>query len=125
MLVNQGVRRDPPSPRRARQAGLEARYSVRCIDRVRALRDESFQAPASLGEFVAGRNSDMLGMRSQFAESLQSMRQRTLAKHSGSTTPELEADVPAAWTEQQARKPNRQKREGPLMRCPTCDALTN
>ena len=90
-------------------------------------RSESFAMTAfknlpPWGDFVAGRNSDMLRMRLQFTERLQQMHERTLAKYSTMQSPELEAEAHAAWTEEQARKPKRLKLEGPRMPCPTCDA---
>ena len=90
-------------------------------------RSESFAMTAfkhlpPWNDFAAGRNSDMLRMRLQFAERLQSMHQRTVAKYNAMKTPELEAEAHATWMEEQARKPKRRKLEGQRMPCPKCDA---
>ena len=71
-------------------------------------------------DFVKGRESDMLRMRLEFTHLLQEMHQRTLAKHSGLTTPELEAQAQDLWSQTQARKPKKAKVEGPRMPCAAC-----
>ena len=73
-------------------------------------------------DFVKGRDSDMLRMRQEFTERLQRLHERTLAKHSAMTTPALEEEAHAAWTEKQARAAKRRKREGPRLPCPACSA---
>ena len=90
-------------------------------------RSESFAMTAfknlpPWGDFVQGRQSDMLRMRQEFTQRLQEMHERTLAKHSALKTPELEAQAHELWTQQQAQQAKRQKKEGPRMPCPACAA---
>ena len=90
-------------------------------------RSESFAMTAfknlpPWGDFVKGRDSDMLRMRLAFTGRLQSLHERTLAKHSSLRTPELEAKAYEAWSENQKQRAKRQKREGPRLPCPACAA---
>ena len=90
-------------------------------------RSESFSMTAfknlpAWDDFVKGRDSDMLRMRTVFASMVQHMHSRTLAKHTDMKTPEQEAAAHERWSAEQARRPKRARREGPLMTCPTCIA---
>ena len=73
-----------------------------------------------MGDFVKGRDSDMLRMCLDFTRALEQLHRRTLAKHSALTTPELEEAAQDAF---RARQVKRRKYEGPLMACPCCQAL--
>ena len=78
------------------------------------------------GDFLQGRQSDMLRMRQNFTERLHGMHARTLATHSGLKTSELEAQAHQLWTEKQTRRSSGRDSAGPLMPCPACaqgDAL--
>ena len=88
-------------------------------------RSESFAMAAfknlpPWGDFVKGRDADMLRMRLEFTERLKQLHTRTLAKHTAMGTAEEEASAHERWSEEQARKPKRRKQEGPLMPCPCC-----
>ena len=72
------------------------------------------------GDFVKGRDSDMLRMRLDFTRSLEQLHRRTLAKHSAQKTPELEQAAQEAFRAHQVK---RRKFEGPLMSCPCWQAL--
>ena len=92
-------------------------------------RSESFDMTAFKNlppwtDFVKGRESDMLRMRLAFTDYLQLMHQRTLAQHSCMQSPEEEKMAHEAWDAEQAKKPKRQKQQGPIMPCPCCRALT-
>ena len=71
-------------------------------------------------DFVKGRDSDMLRMRTSFTAKLQALHRRTLAKHSAMKTPAHEARAHELWTEQEANRAKRQKRDGPRMTCTAC-----
>ena len=71
-------------------------------------------------DFVKGRDSDMLRMRSAFTAKLQELHQKTLANHSELKTCAHEARAHELWTEQQAQRSKRQKMEGPRMPCTAC-----
>ena len=71
-------------------------------------------------DFVKGRDSDMLRMRSAFTAKLQALHERTLAKHSAMKTPAREARAHELWTEQEAQRGKRLKRDGPRMPCTAC-----
>ena len=88
-------------------------------------RSESFAMTAfknlpPWGDFVKGRDSDMLRMRLDFTRALEQLHRRTLAKHSALKTSELEQAAQEAF---RARQVKRRKLEGPLMPCPCCQAL--
>ena len=90
-------------------------------------RSESFAMTAfknlpPWGDFVKGRDSDMLHMRIQFTQQLQSLHERTLACSTDMKTPADEAAAHERWTEKQMAKPKRQKQEGPRMPCPCCSS---
>jgi len=90
-------------------------------------RSESFAMTAfknlpPWGDFVKGRDSDMLRMRQDFTERLQAMHTRTLAKHTGLKTAQAEAQAHALWTERQALQAKRHKAEAPRLPCPACEA---
>jgi hypothetical protein len=91
-------------------------------------RSESFAMTAfknlpPWGDFMQGKKSDMLQMRLEFTQQLQSMHVRTLAKHTAMKTPKLEAEAHEVWRGQQAQRAKRQKQEGPRMPCPACAAF--
>ena len=73
------------------------------------------------GDFVSGRESDMLLQRSDSTQRLQSVHTRTLAKHSDLKKAELEAKAHELWSEGQRRHTKRHKVEGPRMPCPLCE----
>ena len=88
-------------------------------------RSESFAMTAfknlpAWTDFVKGRDSDMLRMRSAFTAKLQELHQKTLARHSELKTCAQEARAHELWTEQQAQRAKRQKMEGPRMPCTAC-----
>ena len=88
-------------------------------------RSESFAMTAfknlpPWGDFVKGRDSDMLRMRLDFTRALEQLHRRTLAKHSALKTSELEQAAQEAFRAHQVK---RRKFEGPLMPCPCCQAL--
>ena len=88
-------------------------------------RSESFAMTAfkhlpPWGDFAQGRQSDMLRMRQNFIHRLHEMHARTLAKHSGLKTPELEARAHELWTKKQMQRSICQNSEGPRMPCPAC-----
>ena len=90
-------------------------------------RSESFAMTAfknlpPWGDFVKGRESDMLRQRLDFTQRLQSMHTRTLAKHSDLKNAELEAKAHELWSESQAKQAKRQKTLGPRMPCPVCQS---
>ena len=67
-------------------------------------------------------HSDMLRMRLEFTKWLTSLHLRTLAKHSDMKTPEDEVRAHEVWSEQQAQKAKRHKKEPHPMVCPACSA---
>jgi len=71
-------------------------------------------------DFVKGRESDMLRMRLEFNSQLQEMHHRTMAEHSELTTPELEAQAQAHWSEAQTRKPKKAKQQEATTLCAAC-----
>ena len=88
-------------------------------------RSESFAMTAfknlpPWGDFVKGRDSDMLRMRLDFTRALEQLHRRALAKHSALKTSELEQAAQEAFRAHQVK---RRKFEGPLMPCPCCQAL--
>ena len=72
------------------------------------------------GNFVHGRDSEMLRMRLDFTEKLRHLHVRTMARHTAMKTPEDEQVAHERWIDEQARKPKRSKPEGPRMPCPAC-----
>ena len=70
-------------------------------------------------DFVKGKDSDMLRMRLDFTRWLETLHQRTLAKHSDLKTPEHEQMPYDFWRQGQAK---RHKTDGPLMPCPCCNS---
>ena len=92
---------------------------------VACIRSESFAMKAfknlpPWGDFVQGRQSDMLRMRQNFTERLHGMHARTLATRLELKTPELEARAHQRWTETQTRRSSGKDSAGPLMPCPAC-----
>ena len=88
-------------------------------------RSESFAMTAfknlpPWGDFVKGRESDMLRQRLEFTQRPQSMHTRTLAKHSDLKNAELEAKAHELWSEAEGKRAKSQKTEGPRMPCPVC-----
>jgi len=86
-------------------------------------RSESFAMTAfknipPWSDFTKGRSSDMLRMRLEFTQRLQSLHVRTLAKHSTMKTPEDEEKAMDLWDNQQADEAKRQRTRGPRMPCP-------
>ncbi len=75
-------------------------------------------------DFVKGRDSDMLRMRSEFNERLWQMHQRTLAKHSTMKTAGQEQDAYERWSERRAQCAKRRKREEPRLPCLACASWT-
>ena len=91
-------------------------------------RSESFHMTAfkhlpPWGDFLKGRESDMLRMRLQFAERLKRLHRRTLAKHSHMQTSGDEAEAHEVWEADQAQKAKKQKPEPPRMACAACASL--
>ena len=74
------------------------------------------------GDFVKGRESDMLRQRLDFTQRLRSMHTRTLAKPSDLKNAELEAKAHELWSESQRKQGKRHKVEGPRMPCPVCES---
>ena len=90
-------------------------------------RSESFAMTAfknlpPWGDFMKGRESDMLRQRLDFTQRLQGMHTRTLAKHTDLKNAELEAEAYERWNERRKEQTKRHKVEGPRMRCPVCEA---
>jgi hypothetical protein len=80
-------------------------------------RSESFAMTAfknlpPWGDFVKGRESDMLRMRLDFTKRLQALHTRTLASHSDMKTPADEDAAFEEWALKQAQQPKRQKQGG-------------
>jgi len=74
-------------------------------------------------DFVKGRNSDMLRMRKEFNQHLETLHGKTLARHSDLKTPALEQEAHEQWLQSQATPTKKTKKEGPRLPCPCCDAL--
>ena len=70
--------------------------------------------------FAKGKESDMLRMPLAFTRRLESMHERTLAKHSAMKTSVQEEAARDVWRQQQVK---RRKHDGPLMQCPACDQM--
>jgi hypothetical protein len=90
-------------------------------------RSESFAMTAfkdlpPWGDFVKGKDSDMLRMRLDFQHRLQNLHTRTLARHSEMKTPAEEEAAHDEWTQRLAQQTKRQKKEGPRMPCLACCA---
>ena len=90
-------------------------------------RSESFAMTAfknlpPWGDFVKGRDSDMLRMRLAFTARLHSMHRRTVAKHSAMKTAEQEDAAHEMWSERQAEQAKRRKVEPPRPPYPSCEA---
>ena len=91
-------------------------------------RSESFAMTAfknlpAWQDFVRGRESDMLRMRLAFTtEKLDKMHTETLARHSSMKNELDEMTAYEQWCLAQASSGKRQKKAGPSMPCPCCDA---
>ena len=90
-------------------------------------RSESFAMTAfknlpAWQDFVRGRESDMLRMRLAYTRKLDEKHTKTLARHSSMKNDVDEVMAYEQWCLAQASSGKRQKREGPLMPCPCCDA---
>ena len=88
-------------------------------------RSESFAMTAfknlpPWNDFLKGRDSNMLRMRTNFVDRLQQMHERTLAKHSDMKNKDEEDAAYDVWKTTQENKPKRRKPAGPLMPCPCC-----
>ncbi len=89
-------------------------------------RSESFDMTAfknlpPWGDFVKGKDSDMLRMRKALVSRLMTLHQATLAAHSEMKTPEEERARFAEWKDAQAKNPKRRKKEQPLLtKCAEC-----
>ncbi len=88
-------------------------------------RSESFAMTAfkklpPWGDFVKGKDSDMLRMRMEFQKRLQALHTRTLARHSEMKTPADKEVAHDEWIKRLALQPTRQKKEGPRMPCFAC-----
>ena len=93
-------------------------------------RSESFALTAfknlpPWGDFVKGRDSDMLRMRLAFTKKLEQLHQKTLAKHSHMKTRDEEDLAYDLWCEVQAQRAKRQKGEPPRMPCPACASCSS
>ena len=89
-------------------------------------RSESFAMTAfknlpPWGDFVQGKQSDMLRTRQDFVQRLQAMHQRTLAKYSSMKTPEDELAQYSTWREMKEKQPKRQKIQASNTNCPECE----
>ena len=73
-------------------------------------------------DFIKGRDSDMLRMRKAFTQRLESLHERTLAKHSHMQTPAEENDAHEQWSDAQRREAKRRRLEPPRMPCPVCSS---
>ena len=73
-------------------------------------------------DFVQGRESDMLRMRLAFTAELDKMHTKTLAQHSSMKSDVDEMTAYEQWCLAQASSGKRQKKAGPSMSCPCCDA---
>ena len=71
-------------------------------------------------DFVKGRESNMLRMRTAFIRKLEALHEQTLAKHTDMKTASQEQAAHEQWDDQQALKPKRRKQQGPLRPCPGC-----
>ena len=70
-------------------------------------------------EFVKGRDSDMLRMRKAFTTRLDTLHERTLARHSGMKSSAAEIEAHEKWDAlQQEQEAKRRKTEPPRMPCP-------
>ena len=98
-------------------AGLTPDFVKDHLDKIRT----AFKNLPPWGDFVKGRDSDMLRMRQDFTERLQAMHTRTLAKHTGLKTAQAEAQAHALWTERQALQAKRHHAEAPRLPCPACE----
>jgi hypothetical protein len=91
-------------------------------------RSESFHMTAfkhlpPWGDFLKGRDSDMLRMRLEFTERLQLLHRRTLAQHSHMQTSDDETRAHDVWRRAQAQNPKKRKQEPNRMACAACLAL--
>ena len=71
-------------------------------------------------DFVKGKESNMLRMRTAFIRKLEALHEQTLAKHTDMKTASQEQAAHELWDAQQALKPKRRKQQGPLRPCPCC-----
>ena len=71
-------------------------------------------------DFVKGKDSNMLRMRTAFVKKLEALHEQTLAKHTDMKTASQEQAAHEHWDAQQALKPKRRKQQGPLRPCPSC-----
>ena len=71
-------------------------------------------------DFVKGKDSNMLRMRTAFIKKLEALHEQTLAKHTDMKTASQEQAAHEHWDAQQALKPKRRKQQGPLRPCPSC-----
>ena len=71
-------------------------------------------------DFVKGRGSNMLRMRTAFIRKLEALHEQTLAKHTDMERPEQPAAAHECRSAEQAQRPKKARREGPLRPCPTC-----
>ena len=74
-------------------------------------------------DFAKGKNSDMLRMRNDFIARLETMHQRTVARHSDMKTRGDEDVAFDAWKLARERNAKRSKQGGPLMPCPCCQNI--
>ena len=75
------------------------------------------------GDFLKGREDDMLQKRLAFTARLEKMHQRTLAKHTAMKTKDDEKAEHEKWDELQRNKPKRRKAQEPIKPCPICRGL--
>ncbi len=90
-------------------------------------RSESFAMTAfknlpPWGDFVKGRDSDMLRMRLDFSKHLERLHERTLAKHSHMKSRADEDRAYELWREAQTQQTKRRKAEPTRMPCPACSS---
>ena len=95
-------------------------------------RSESFAMTAFYnlppwGDFVKGRDSDMLRMRKGFTKYLERLHQHTMAEHSHMKTSADEDREYEIWqaAQEQARRLKKRKAEPPRMPCPACEAAAS
>ena len=92
------------------------------MDAVGEFRMTAFKNLPPWGDFVKGKESDMLFLRRAFTERLEQLHRHTLAKHSQMKSEHLEEEAWELWQQKQAGRTKRRKQGGPRMPCPACCA---
>ena len=91
------------------------------MDEIESFDMTAFKNLPPWGDFVKGRESDMLRMRKSMISRLKTLHQATLAAHSEIKTAEEEQTRFSEWREERAKNPKRRKKEvAALGKCAEC-----